>query len=332
MPPPAAYQQRVQLRKAQLLLAWWGNTETVPLAYRYEADDLVVTVPLDREVWTSLKMLQAPDFAYVYLEFDDFVAVQSEQFHWLGGMAPAPSPVNWAEVTVVHFGFRGGASVDVRNGEVGEVSLSVRRPVSKRLRVFDDRGVPINDIALDGGRFWSRNNHCGFPAGLEPLFAALRTNREGVVAVPDGEFEYGFRIKGDAARHASVVEPTPIDEGSFFTAFIDGPELVVRVRRHKRVTLTLRVSIAGKPADGVLIGASSAVLGCGAGTGSLGRTDKSGLLRVPDFYPEEFAAICIGNVDGQPLWSSEPPDDQGEITVNLPDKAEVGDVQVCPVN
>ena len=174
VPRPDGYPHTVRLKKAQLLLAWWGGTEAVPLTHRYEARDLVVIVPLDREVWTSLKAVQPADFAYVYLEFDEFVPVRSERFYWLGGTAPVPPPVNWETVSAVRFAFRGGAPVDIRSGEQRELSLAVRRPVSKQLRFVDNLGRPFSDITVDGAMFWSSNNRCGVPAGLEPLFANIR--------------------------------------------------------------------------------------------------------------------------------------------------------------
>lgn len=324
VPRPAGYTQPVRLNNAQLLLAWWGDTQEVPLAYRYEAGELVVTVPLDREVWTSLGAMQPPHFAYVYLEFDDFVRVQSERFYWLGGSAPAAAPVNWETVTVVQFRFRSGLSIDIRSGERREVSLRVRRPVSKQVRVLDDLGRPFSEITVDGGMFWSRNNHCGVPAGLKPLFANRRPSPDGILPVPDGDVEYGFHIRG--AAHASVVEPASTDR-SFFTAVIDTPELLVRIRRHQKVPLNVRVSIAGRPAAGVVVGASVPAA-CGVGTGPLGRTDDRGVLRVPDFYPEEFEAICIGGLDRRPMWAGAPPT-QGELIIDLPDGSRVGDVASC---
>ncbi len=201
--PPAGHVEPVRLRNARLLLAWWGATEEIPLRGRYEADELVVTVPLNRDVWASQGARQPPDFAYVYLEFDDFVPVRSERFYWLGGKAPAAAPANWETVSVIQFRFRGGPPVDIRRGEHREVSLQVRRPVAKRARFVDDLGRSVTDITVDGGVFWSMSNHCGYPSGLKPLFANRRPGADGVLEVPDGDVEYGFRISG--VQHASVI-------------------------------------------------------------------------------------------------------------------------------
>jgi hypothetical protein len=323
VPRPAGYPHAVQLKTAQLLLAWWGDKEIVPLTHRYEANDLVVIVPLDRELWKSPDAAQPPDFGYVYLAFEDFVPVLSERFCWLRGTAPVPSPVNWETVSAIRFGFRGGAPVDIRDGETREVSLAARRPVPKQLRFVDDRGRPVSDITVDGGMFWSAHNHCGVPAGMEPLFANRRPNVDGILTVPDGDIEYGLKIGGGS--HVTVIEPPP-DEG-FFRTHIDASELVVRVRRHIRVPLTLRVTIGGKPPGRILVGASAPV-SCGVGSGPLGQTDSNGVLRVPDFYPEELDAICIAGRDGHPIWAIAPPD-YGQITVDLPATASIGETSVC---
>ena len=325
VPRPAGYGQPVRLKNARLLLAWWGNTEEVRLAHRYERDELAVTVPLDRSVWSSLGAAQPPDFAYVYLEFIDFAPVQSERFYWIGGNAPAPAPVNWQTVATTQFRFRGHRAVEIRDGERREVSLAVRRPVSKQLRFLDERGRSFPGITVDGGMFWSNANHCGHPSGLEPLFEKRRPNADGTLAIPDGDIEYGFRI--DGAPHISVVAPAPVDGGSFFTSRVERSELPVRIRRHRRVPLTVRVSIGGRPAAGVIVGAAVRAA-CGNGTGPLGRTDARGVLRVPEFYPEEFNAVCIGGLDGSPVWSAPPPA-KSNLVIDLPKGTRVGDIVYC---
>ena len=330
IPKPASYRHVVQLKRARLLLVWWGDTRTVPLDSRIEGSDRVVTVPLDAEVWTSLGWGQPPDFAYVYLEFEDFVPVRSEQFYWLGGHAPALPPLNWQTVGAVRFGFRGGDSIDIRPGEQRELPLAVRLPASKQLRFVADSGYPVTEILVDGGMFWSSNNHCGVQNGLEPLFENLRPNADGLLTVPDGDIQYGIHIRG---AHITVVEPRSSDDWlsklyGVFTTYIDAPELVVRVHRNVLAPLTLRVTLGGRPAGGITIAAS--VPACGNGTGPLGRTDDEGVLRLPDFYPEEFDAICIDDADGQPIWAVRP-DGRSEIAIDLPETARVGGPGACYV-
>ncbi len=232
MRPPAGDTGPVRLKKAQLLLAWWGSTEEVPLRHRYVAGELIVTVPLHGGVLSALDEAPPPDFAYVYLEFDGFAPVRSEQFHWLGSTERPDPPGEWKKVTAVKFRFRGGPTVSIRDGERREVSLQVRRPISKQVRFVDERGLPFTDITVDGGAFWSMENHCGRPSGLIPLFAERRPDADGVVPVPDGDVEYGFRVDGNL--HASIIGGEDHDP-TFLTTFIDKPKLLVRIRRPPRV-------------------------------------------------------------------------------------------------
>ena len=316
--PPADHTGPVRLRHAQLLLAGWGYTVEVPLVHRYEAGELVVSVPLGRTVWPPRGA--PPDFAYVYLEFDDFVPVRSERFYWLGGTAYTDGSEKWETVTAVQFRFRGGDTVRVREGQRRDVSLQVRRPVSKQVRIVDQRGRPFSGITVDGGVFWSMANHCGYPGGLKQLFANRRPDAAGVLPVPDGDVEYGFRLEGD--HHGSIVGAEPHDP-TFLTAFIDKPELLVRVRRHRRVPLNVRVSIGGTPAAGVMVRGSRRA-GCMNTTVPLGRTDDDGVLRLPDFYPEEYEGVCIDGGDGRPVWSVAAPS-RGDFTLELPAGTRVGD-------
>lgn len=310
--PPEGETERVRLENARLLLAWWGGTEEVPLAHRYQGSDLIVTVPLGREVWASHG--QAPDFAYVYLEFDEFVPVRSDQFHWLGGHEQAP----------VRFRFHGGPTVQVREGQTREAQLQVRRANPKQVRFVDQFDKPVSDITVDAGVFWSRNNHCGYPGGLIPFFEDRRPDDNGVLTIPDADVNYGFLV--ESAAHISIVGSYPHDP-DFLNTYIDEPEKVIRIKRHRRVPLSMRVTIGGAPAPGVVVGVSF-IRGCMNTTFPVGRTDAQGILRVPDFYPEEYEGVCIGAVGRDPVWRVERTG-RRHIRVDLPAGTKVGDAVYC---
>ena len=89
----------------------------------------------------------------------------------------------------------------------------------------------------------------------------------------------------------------------------------------------MRVSIAGTPAAGVVVGATVR-WACGNGTGPLGRTDERGVLHVTDYYPDELEAVCIGGLDGGPVWSDQPPR-QRELVIDLPKGTKIGDIAYC---
>lgn len=310
--PPDGETERVRLENARLLLAWWGGTEEVPLAHRYEGSDLIVTVPLGREVLAPHD--EPPHFAYVYLEFDGFVPVRSDQFHWLGGREQAP----------VRFRFHGGPTVQIRQGQTREAQLQVRRAGPKQVRFVDQFDKPVSDITVDAGVFWSRNNHCGYPGGLIPFFEGRRPDENGVLTIPDADVNYGFWVKD--AVHTSIVGSESF-EPHFFNTYIDAPEKVIQIRRHRRVPLSMRVTIGGVPAAGVSV-AATGIAGCMNTTFPVGRTDAQGVLRVPDFYPEEYEGVCIGGVGRDPVWRVARTG-RRQIRVDLPAGTKVGDVVYC---
>ena len=124
VPPPPGSGSLVQLKRARLLLAWWGDTQELALPLRYEGQDLMVTVPLDDDVWRKIdNRTQPPEFGYIYLEFREFVAVRSDRFQW----------------GTVDFGFPGGERVTLSDRGTAELKLTVRRPVSRQLRFVDFR-------------------------------------------------------------------------------------------------------------------------------------------------------------------------------------------------
>ena len=319
---PVEYRGVVHVKRAELLLAWWGDTEIVPLKVSTESGGPVISVPLDREVWTTLAP-QPPDFAYVYLEFADFVSARSERFYWLG------SAPHGQEVREISLRFRSQSPVAVHAGQRVDLSLTVRAPVSRQLRLIDDAQRPVTDVTVDGWMFWSAYNHCGALSGAKPLFANVRPTADRIVSVPDGDFEYAFELHGNT--HLSVRDPKAPDGSrrAFFTTDLDSPERIVRIHRHSRVTLRVHVTVDGRPRAGVPIGAA-AWAACGNGTYTVGRTNAAGLLRIPDFYPDEVEAICVGDRHGQPLWSLSVRD-QRDVSISLPADARIGEPRVCYV-
>ena len=314
---PAGHQSPVAIRKAELLLAWWGDTAIVPLQTRVEKGEVTVLLPLGPDVWRSAHG-QPPDFGYVYLEFADFVPVRSERFHWLGGYGPD----GVSTASEIRLRFPGGEAVVVREGEQRDVSVPLRLPSPRQLRLLDTNDRPVTDVTVDGWVFWSDHNHCGVLSGKQSVMAGIRPDADGVVPVPDGDIEYAFAFRGN--RHLSVEGPR-----DFFTMTFVSPEQLVRIRRHRSVALRIRVTREGKPSADVPVGAA-APAACGNGTGLLGRTDARGVLVIPEFYPDEVEAICIANRSGQPLWSEAPPR-QPDIAVNLPADAQIGEPLYCHV-
>jgi hypothetical protein len=90
---------------------------------------------------------------------------------------------------------------------------------------------------------------------------------------------------------------------------------------YQRSPLKMQVSSAGKPAANKVLTGCLAYC-CGACCGKLGTTDAQGMIRVSDFYPEEWDQLYfyLNPEAGDPgpiLWKGQPMVNQGEVIVEL---------------
>ena len=310
---PVAEAGAPRVTRVDLLMAWWGATERLPLHVTQNAHEAIVTVPLDASAWQRFDA-RHPDFAYVYVEFDGYVPVRS-------------SRIEWTDTGPDEVGFRGGPRVSVAMGEQKRLTLVARRPAPRTLRVVDDAGKPVTDATLKASMFWSDHNHCGFPAGAETLFEGRRPDADGRFAVPDADIGYLFDLR---LPHMDIVEPPArVEAANETTMFFAGRQAVIRIRRHIRVPLDMRVLVGGHPAGDVPVAAHRRSASCGYSGGILGRTEPSGAFHVDDFYPEEIDAICVGVKDDAPVWSGAPSLHAGTITIDLPAGTAITDAPVC---
>ena len=99
--------------------------------------------------------------------------------------------------------------------------------------------------------FWTRRNHCGVFEG-QALLESAAPDRDGRVAIPDGDFEYGVSIFGAAGF---VFDQEPV----FYEQIVkpDGPVTKVLVHRLDRRTVTVEVSNGNQPIAGALQESSS---------------------------------------------------------------------------
>jgi hypothetical protein len=323
IPPPDDAAGPVQLETAVLQLVWWGHTEEVALDYTLDGRDLLVSVPLDDSVLSPLEPGTLPEFAYVALNFTDFVPIRSGRFHWLGSSAYDSNNTYIPVVTSVNFGFRSGAALTISPGEQQEISLVVRRPDKRQLRFVDEAGNAVTDISVSVGDFWANHNHCGYPVGMTPLLTAVEPDAEGRVVVPDGDIQYLVSVVGN---HISLIEPEfAID--NYFLSWIDQPEQVVTIRHNVRAPLHLRITQGGQAAAGAVVSAMPDMNSCGASAYPIGTADAQGVLEIADFYPDEFTALCIGS-GTPPLWAAPPPRN-GEVAIDLPPGLNIDEPGLC---
>ena len=321
---PPGYPDPPIFKRAELLLGWWDGTDEVTLIESRDAQGPFVEVPLGQAVWNDLRAVEAPQMAAVLVEYEGFAPMVSQPFPWIGSYTP-----NQADyVADIDVGFRGEQAVHIHQGDVAELVLPLRRPLSRQLRFVDDEGNPVTDITVTGGIFWSADTKCGLPAGDVRLFDEMRPNPQGILSVPDGDFEYGFELH--EAQHLRILTGR-VFQGSanFFTTELREPEQVVHLHRFARVPLHLQVNVGGRPAAGAVVTIDHQPLGaCGFDGGDQAKTDEHGLLASSDFFPEAVTSICLGDDRGELLWSTAQFDGKA-MTVDLPEGTILGRATSC---
>ena len=314
-----------RVRKAELLLSWWGDTERIPLAFEITNGRAVWTLPLDADWLRTMGVEgQLPDHSFVYLQFENgYASIRSESFGWIArepDSKTGPDNSKATAETTVDFGR--GQAMRVRAGEVRELVLTPRAVVSRQLRFIDDDNRPVTDITVSAHMFWSRENRMGVLSGIQPLVEGLVPNAQGVVTVPDGDFEYAIDVDG---RHLDIDDP---DAGLYLTVVtrLTTAERIIRIRRHRPYKVSLQVLIGNQPAQRASL-TGSVSRGCaGACSGGAGVLDDQGRITIPDFYPEEMV-LCLGNESGKPIWWLTP--EPAQQTARLPAGTRLGRAENC---
>jgi len=313
------------VRKAELLLSWWGDTQRIPLALEISNGRAIWTLPLDAD-WLRMKGIygQLPDRSFVYLQLENgFASMRSESFGWIATEPDSkrgPDNSKASSETTVDFGR--GRTIRVRAGEVRELVLTPRASVSRQVRFIDDDNRPVTDITVSAHMFWSRENRMGVLSGIEPLVEGVVPNAEGIVTVPDGDFEYAIDLDG---KHLDIDDP---DAGPYLTVVtrLTAAERTIRIHRHRPYKVSVQVLIGNQPARLAALTGSIARNCAGACSGETAKLDDQGRITIPDFYPEEML-LCLGDETGKPIWwlTAEP----AQQTVRLPAAMKLGAARDC---
>ena len=275
----------VEVTKAELLLVAWAETERIELETSANSLQLVLEPDWLRSRWPRFDDQEA---VYLYLEAPPLASIRSHKFRW-------PVITGYGIPTVI--GFPGGRQVVVRDMDA-RMTLAFRPAAIRRVRVVDSRGKPLPEVAVGVYRFWSDYNRCAHITGGERLGSRV-TDTEGLIEVPDGDFEYVLSL------------------GRFTHEFVDGDRRVpwrlrthlpeatteLRAREFAVEPLEMRVLRGDKPAPGVHLRGHLASCPCGACDGPLGTADETGWIRLDDFRPDLHDRIWLVD-DGETVWDS----------------------------
>jgi hypothetical protein len=264
--------------RVTLLIDWYGGGETVEVPITQDAVD----IHLDPD-WAQRGWKYPPNEpSRILVEARGYASILSDPFEW-----------NLTSPAAIGFG---GKSIAIRTGESRQLELQFRRPVTRSLKFVDQHSQPVASMPVSVYMFWTRQNHCFVFEG-DPLLDGARTDGNGRLTIPDGDFGYGVDLFGaddvvfdrEPVFYEKVVKPT-------------GPETVISVHRFNRHSVTLEV-VGGDPsAEGLSVVAVDRYTGCmDPGIRPLGKTDASGRARLRPLSSDQFldAAICRNDKE---LW------------------------------
>lgn len=291
----------VAIERAEVLLVAWGDTRVIELPIV----DGLVSVDLSYS-WLEDRSPRARDTegAYLYLEADGLAPVRSERFHWIGAYGETSGErARHAEIR-----FPGGESVTVEPGTAADLTVHLRRPVARWLRLVDEAGRPMTGLGVEMSMFWSRSNHCGALASSHhhPLGRAV-ADAEGLVCVPDGDFEHAFVFDSGPywPMHPDALDYLPPRVVTRLTEEVT----TVLFHRFEARTIDVWVTRGGAPVSGVDVLTCVARCPCGACCGRTAPVEegRATLGATFDFYPEATNPIrLIDRATDTLLWEGDP--------------------------
>ena len=304
----------VDVEMAQVLLVAWGGTRVVDLPVYGD----LVFVDLSHS-WLASQWPRDHDTAgaYLFLAARGLAPVRSDRFQWIGAYGETPGETaSRAEIR-----FPGNGAVTVEPGAAEDLSVRLRRPMERRLRLVDGDGQPMAGLGVSLSMFWSRSNHCGALASARhhPLGHAV-SDAEGRVPVPDGDFELALEFDPgpywpDHPDATDYLPPTIITR-------LTAEETTLIFHRFEPRQYEVRITRRGQHARDVQLVGCVARCPCGACCGSLASVDQ-GVARLgaaEPFYPEATREILVYEEAGKTiLWRSDSvqwPDD-GILEIEL---------------
>ena len=304
--------EHVVITRAELLVVAWGLTERLPL----QATGNTLNLDMS-ESWLRAQSNVAPrlrdlERVFLYVKAAGYAPVRSDAFLWVGAHG---GDYGLPRVTTTTVMMSGGAPVTLSEGTTVEAAVVLRPPQTRVLRFVEESGAPVGGLDVQALMFWSHSNHCGVLAGADSLMAG-KTDRNGDVTVPDGEFDYALVLPTRAPFRYRFVQDSIGDDGHVVIR-PTGPRTVVPLHRVVRRDLAVEVRRDRRPAPGLtLMGEGECV--CMICSGRIGSTDQRGRTTVSPFFPEMWASVWLCDGD-QVVWQADVKDLRpGVVRVSLP--------------
>ncbi len=293
--------ETARISRARLLLAAWGvaeRTELVGNSSRLRIDSST------RPDWAT----KFGDFRmYLYVEADGYAPLLSEAFDWPGYGGPR-LPSN---SVATKLDFRNGRSVALLDSKAVTMTVTLRHPIRRVIHIIDEGGRAVSDVEMKAAVFWSASNHCGFPAGIEPLTSGA-TSPEGTVEVQDADAQYIFLLK---TSDAAFIGTNGAYEDSL-TMRLTRPTTTVHVGKYRKRAITFNVVNKGAPVSGAQLWSSPVADVC-EGTSQLATTDQRGRLTFQWSYPAPSELwLCY---QGEDVWEGTAPAEssRGAVRIDL---------------
>ena len=275
----------VDLSGAEVYVDVWGHGEI----YQLKPEGNAVRIPLHPgwqctvdPGWCGGLFMFA---GRVTIRAEGYEAVTSDHFPWLKTAR---------DETLIRF--PGGRTARITTGATEVVTIPLRRPMPRRLRLLDPAGAPVTDARVTIRELLARTNHCGVPEG-EQLFHGAPA-ADGTVPLPQGQREYSISLW--KRHHRSNPKPR---EGWIDGRF-DAAETTITIEPMEKRPLELEVRHAdGRPALVQVVG--NWATGCMYSGVPIGKTDQMGRLTIEEFYPEEFSEVGVESVGGA-TWLFDP--------------------------
>ncbi len=279
--------------EAEMLLLNYGGTRRHSLQPTGSTVTVVLTPDELKRWWPERPIPNAVE-GHILLRASGYAPLKSKPFKLFGEETDLSIPRTVS--------FPRHAAVALGIDDVITVDVVLRWPEERLVRLMTTDGTPVAGAKVEINMLWSTSNHCTVANGID-LLKVAESNDDGLIEVPDGDFEYLFRFP--TGLHAHIRGNTDLDDArDRLITRLTNRVTPIRVEYWKNRKFRLTFHLDGKPMVGKEITAFSRTCGCGACRIQLAVTDEggkahqTGIFANEDerYYAESFAAIGLDKV------------------------------------